>query len=294
MIVHNPCNKHTRRQREYNLFWDELTDALKQKYSVTENRYCENVHDGITICINGKDIKIFECEYMIEYKDLFYVLSVADNLTGCILQENSKLKKVLISQFIDYQIKHHVKNIEIYSPWIYFKYSCIDLDVCYTNKISKMYFNGTKGSRPILNHFDKFLLECPDIKSQEEYFKEIVNYKVALSIGGVGELCYRDIECMALGVPLLRFQYQTSLFVPLIPNYHYISVNFDYTLPTENNIYKDRLGTRIHAKQLEDRFKEVVKDSEFLKFIAKNARQYYDDYLSPKVRVKHTLELLEL
>ena len=114
------------------------------------------------------------------------------------------------------------------------------------------------------------MLYCPDnTVSQEEYFKEIVQYKVALSIAGVGELCYRDIECMILGVPLLRFQYQSSLYEPLIPNYHYISVDYDKTIPQHNGVYTDRLGEKVHAKQLEQRFKEVAKDDAFLKFIAK-------------------------
>ena len=41
VTVHNPCNEHTRYFRDYNLFWDELTDELKTKYDVTENRYNE-------------------------------------------------------------------------------------------------------------------------------------------------------------------------------------------------------------------------------------------------------------
>ena len=30
--IHNPCNEQTRYYRNYNLFWDELTDKLKEKY----------------------------------------------------------------------------------------------------------------------------------------------------------------------------------------------------------------------------------------------------------------------
>ena len=30
MIIHNPCNEETRYYRNYNLFWDELTEALKK------------------------------------------------------------------------------------------------------------------------------------------------------------------------------------------------------------------------------------------------------------------------
>jgi hypothetical protein len=41
IIIHNPCNEHTRYYRNYNLFWDELTDKLKTKFIVKENRYYE-------------------------------------------------------------------------------------------------------------------------------------------------------------------------------------------------------------------------------------------------------------
>ena len=296
MIIHNPCNEYTKRYRNYNLFWDELTNALKNKYTVTENRSFEKAHQGVMITISGKEIRILDCEYIIEYEDSIYVMSISDDLNACILQDNPKIKKVLVSQFIDYKMKHHVQNINLYSPWIYFQQTCIDLEPYVSKegyKIPKLYFRGTKSYRPILNHFDTFILYCPDYTvTQEEYLKEIVQYKVALSIAGTGEICYRDIECMILGIPFLRFQYQSSLYEPLIPNYHYISVDYDKTIPQHNGVHTDRLGEKVHAKQLEKRFIEVVKDENFLKFIAKNARDYYDTYLSPSVRVNKTLELL--
>ena len=125
MIIHNPCNEYTRRYRNYNLFWDELTDALKQKYTVTENRYFEKATQGVMIPIDGKEIRVLECEYVIECEDSIYILSICDDLNACILQKSPKVKKVLISQFIDYQIKHHVENMNLYSPWIYFQQSCL-------------------------------------------------------------------------------------------------------------------------------------------------------------------------
>jgi hypothetical protein len=31
LLIHNPCNEITRRYRDYNLFWDDLTEELKKK-----------------------------------------------------------------------------------------------------------------------------------------------------------------------------------------------------------------------------------------------------------------------
>lgn len=309
--IHNPCNKHTKYYRNYNLFWDELTDKLKEKYNVTENRYFENAHkerfnvnfDSLT---NPEGLLLMECEYVIENMDNgdFYVLSVADDLSYGMLSEqsNPKLKKVLISQFIEDKVKHHVSdNYDKYYPWIYFPSNLTDLESYYkkrlekTEFIDKLCFWGTTSERPILKHFDNSILDGPNyIGDSQKYFENLINYSVALSIAGVGELCYRDIECMALGIPLIRFEYQTKLYEPLIPNYHYISIPYDDTIPKHNDVHTDRLGDETHSKQIEDRFKEIIFDKEFLQFISNNSRKYYEDSLSSSSRINKTLEILGL
>jgi hypothetical protein len=309
--VHNPCNEHTRYYRNYNLFWDQLTDKLKEKYEVIENRYFEMANsDRFTVkfdsLTNESGLLLMECEYVIENLDNgeFYILSVSDILTQSVLVErsNPKLKKVLFSQFVDYEMKLHTfEDYEKYSPWIYFQSNLADLDYYYekrkekTEFIDKLCFWGTTSERPILKHFNSDILEGPEyIGDSDKYFSNLINYSVALSISGVGQLCYRDIECLALGVPLLKFEFQASLHEPLIPNYHYISVDYDYTIPKHNDVHTDRLGDGRHSKQLENRFKEVINDKEFLNFISNNARKYYEEHLHSSSRVDNTLKLLEL
>ena len=309
--IHNPCNEQTRYYRNYNLFWDELTNKLKETHTIIENRYFENAHkerfnvnfDSLT---NPQGLFLMECEYVIENMDNgdFYVLSVADDLSYGMLSEqsNPKLKKVLISQFIEDKVKHHVgDNYDKYSPWIYFPSNLTDLESYYkkrlekTEFIDKLCFWGTTSQRPILEHFDSSILVGPNyIGDSDKYFDNLINYSVALSIAGVGELCYRDIECMALGVPLIRFEYQTKLAEPLIPNYHYISIPYDNDIPSHNGTKTDRLGGYDQAKKIEQRFKEVISDKEFLSFISKNSRKYYEDNLSSDSRVTKTLNILNL
>jgi hypothetical protein len=93
---------------------------------------------------------------------------------------------------------------------------------------------------------------------------------------------------MAIGVPFIRFEYTTNLNPKLIPNYHYISID------RPSDLVIDRLGNETHAAMIEKRFLEVKDDKEFLSFISKNAKEYYDTYLSRYNNVKHTLNLLEL
>jgi hypothetical protein len=308
IIVHNPCNEHTRYYRNYNLFWDELTEELKKKYEVTENRYYEFANQQ-RFKVNLKNqtscddcFLLLECEYVIEFEDTgeIYIMSVSDDLTHAILNErqNPLLKKVLISQFSREKIKSHVgdEHINKYSPWIYFPCTIDDLEFFYEKRksiskfINKMYFRGTSISdRPIVTYFnDEYLNGYTPIGGPNTYFEDLIKYKIGLSIAGRGELCYRDIEYMALGIPMIRFNYISELNPNLIPNYHYIAVDRPDDLPI------DRLGNGNHSKLIEKRFLEVKYNNDFLEFISNNSRQYYLENLSRENRVKHTIKLLEL
>lgn len=306
VILHNPCNEHTRYYRNYNLFWDDLTDKLKKRYDVTENRYFEfansqrfkvNLKKG-----TSNDFLLMECEYVIEFEDSgdFYVLSVSDDFSHAVLNEQSNphLKKVLFSQFHRNSVNAHVReeNLDKYSPWIYFPSGIDDLN-CYfekrqsiSNYQDKMFFRGTSlEDRSILKHIDRnYLQGINTIGGWEPYFNDLINHKVGLSVAGRGEICYRDIEYMAVGVPFIRFEYTSDLNPNLIPNYHYVSVN------RPNDLIKDRLGNESHAKMIVDRFLEVKDDEDFLNFISNNAKLYYETYLKRYNNVLHTLKLLNL
>jgi hypothetical protein len=304
IIVHNPCNENTRYYRNYNLFWDKLTDELKKRFVVVENRFFEfaNSHQ-FPIKLkkgNSKYFVLHECEYVIEFDDTgeFYVLSVSDRLSTAILNEHNNpfLKKVLLSQFNYNYLKQHVgDSIEKYSPWIYFPQDVFDYEMFYEKRetfksyIDKMCFRGTVSERPITQFFDKKYVE--GFQPVPNYFDDIIKYKIGLSVAGVGELCYRDIEYMCLGIPFLRFEYLSELNPKLIPNYHYISVDRPDDIPRHNGLSTDRLGLEKHAKLIEKKFLNVKDDLEFLKFITKNARQYYTTYLNGN-NVNHTLKLL--
>jgi hypothetical protein len=129
------------------------------------------------------------------------------------------------------------------------------------------------------------------LMSIENYLKQAIEYKVGLSISSNAELCYRDIEYMAIGLPMLRLEYFTPLDPPLIPDYHYISI------PRGNficNARQDRIGGDEYIEAYKKRFFEVKDDKEFLNFITKNAKEYYDAYCSPQNRIVHLVDRLEL
>lgn len=301
--VHNPRSMDVRYFRNYELFWDRLTDRLRRSFDVDENRPLNATSLGMAAPLKAAlhgPLSLRECEYVIENldNDEFVIMSLCDVSSHGMFNEhaNPKLRRVLVAQYWPRMIRDDAKeDVSKYYPWIYFPMDARDLDLWYYrrkwilpgNLINKLYFRGGVYDRPILAHFDKGVLEGPQaLGTTDEYFDDVIKYRVGLSIGGKGEVCYRDIEYMAMGIPMLRFTYTTPLSPILRPDYHYIAV------PRPADLYRDREGGPEHARMLMDRFQQVRTNRDFLASIAANARQYYLDYLAPYAAVEHTLRLL--
>lgn len=303
--VHNPCNSYTKHNRFYNDFWDEFTIHLKKYFMVEENRQYEFAH-STRFRVNYRygttqGYEILECEYAIEnlQNGEIVMMSVSDNITSGAINErhNPKFKKVLISQYLLSEIEAHVgEYLYKYHPWTYFQALNFDLEPYYLKRLledpidDRLYFRGTSiDDRTILEHIDKNLItpyhRTIDMPS---YFNEMIKHKIALSVDGRGEFCYRDIECFAVGVPIIRFEYVSKMHDPLIPNYHYISI----PRPIDMKLY--RLGNENHAKMLIERYYEVLNNKDFLKYIVENARKYYLKNCTMPNIIKNTHELLNL
>lgn len=125
----------------------------------------------------------------------------------------------------------------------------------------------------------------------KEYMELAIQYKIGLSIGAGYEICHRDIEYMAIGLPMLRLEY-TNIYNPqLIPNYHYISIDRE-GFAFDSNM--DNAGGENYIEAYVKKFNEVKDNHEFLGFISANANQYYKNYCSPENRLKTILNQLEL
>ena len=302
--VHNPCNSHTRYYRNYNLFWDKFTDYLKEYFVVEENRYFEDAHSSrFKVELQkgqSSEFLLLECEYVIENLDNgeFVIMSVADDLTHAILNEkdNPFLKKVLISQFDPTKISQHIgKHMYKYSPWTYFQAGLDDIEEYYTKRClikdfeNKIYFKGTSlEDRSILNYIDKSIITDFTPIPQPTYFNDLISHKLALSVDGRGEFCYRDVECFGVGIPILRFEYLSIFNQPLVPNYHYISI------PRPSDMVLYRSGKQDHAELIKNRYFEVIEDVEFLNFISDNARKYYSENFELNSKLSNTFNILNL
>jgi hypothetical protein len=108
----------------------------------------------------------------------------------------------------------------------------------------------------------------------DDYIKQAASYKAVLSLGGgggfhCGDICFRDIEMLGLGIPLLRPKYLVELRDPLIPNVHYISVETEY-----DKLFK-YANPKTLGNSIAKRFEEVKDNQELLDQISTNAREWY-------------------
>jgi hypothetical protein len=305
IIVHTPQNEHSWNYRYYNIFFKNFIEYLKKKFIVEEDTYFDKANVSYyPVELLNKDTSSYmlECEMIIENKDTseFVVLSVSDDLTGAILNHHSNpyCKKIIYSQYDEQKLINHIgiQNLKKYSPWIYFPSNLYDINSIrderngLTNFIDKFYFRGTSmDDRVILKHFDNNFFEGGlPIGGFETYARNLINYKIALSISGRGEFCYRDVENFGLGVPIIRFEYVNKMYIPLIPDFHYISID------RPDDMTLDRMGNSNHAQLIIDKFLKIKDNHDFLKFISNNARKYYDDYLTMDNSIELTYQILKL
>jgi hypothetical protein len=304
IIVYNPCNEKTRYFRNYNFFWDSFTHYLKQYFEVEENRYFEGAdRERWQVQLKNSisnNFLLLECEYVVENADTgeFHVMSVSDDFSHASLNEKSNpfCKSVLLSQFNPSKVKSHTGEYYFkYKPWIYFQSLFDNLDMFYhkrqhiKEKSNTLFFKGTSiQDRSFLSHLDKNYVSDFSPTNPNDYFNQLIAHKLAISIDGRGEFCYRDVECFGCGVPIIRYEYESILNEPLIPNYHYISI----PRPQDMTLY--RTGTKEHADKFMEKYFEVINNDRLLAFISKNAREYYEKNLSLKPSLDKTFEILKL
>lgn len=316
IIVHNPTNFTTKKYRYYNIFFDVFVKHLRKKFDILENRYyiyanMDRFPVKFIADFNNQNEThstiMQECEMILENYDTkeLKILSVSDSITDASvgLYNNDRFKpyisKILISQFNRQTILDctYSKVLDpVFNPWIYFPSNLYNFKKYYDQRkiqkqlIDKMYFRGSGlEHRPIIKYLNnKIFHGGQTIGSFDTYAREAITYKVGLSCAGSAQFCYRDIEYMAMGIPMIRFEYSNEMDPPLIPNFHYISVKPKLQTHEEHVVGPDL------AFELESRYLEVKNDTEFLHFISKNAKEYYDSYIHNNNGIRHTYKLLNL
>lgn len=130
--------------------------------------------------------------------------------------------------------------------------------------------------RKFLNADDRF-----DVKNTSdgeylhysEYIKHLNNYAINMSLNGAGQICFRDMEILGLGTALFRPKLSVDFHNPLIPDYHYISVDYD-SIKGVQPIHK---FYQLLSDLMIERWNEVKDDRDYINEVAKNGKEWFDN-----------------
>lgn len=125
----------------------------------------------------------------------------------------------------------------------------------------------------------------------DEYLRDLSQYRAALSLPGGTEVCNRDVECFAIGVPVIRPLLTVNYPDPLLPNYHYIPCYDTYKYYEG---YPVVLNSQAFQESLSDCWNRVKHNDEYLNFISYNAREWYSRNCSLSNNTDYVLSTLNL
>lgn len=253
------------------------------------------------VLVNEIECTVWDCELIIHEPELDIVrgICLADapyKMIDFFIERNNEKDVLLVAQFQDNIISQKPISFKII-PTVYTRMSPnVCLDTFYSRRLQlskyedKFVFRGNvdsaaRGSADLLVNYDEFAGH--NHINMIDYYNEIINYKVGLSIPGVGEKCHRDVEYMAIGLPIMKFEYTSTWNPILIPNYHYISID-----RIDEYYEHERIGGQEYVELYLQKFNVVKNNTEFLEFISKNAREYYQTNLHPISRVNSIIKEL--
>ena len=288
-------------------------------YNKDGNTFSGHINTLKNVGTFGKNPPLSDVDCVIENLQTgdLKVLSVGEYFSNFVSHyaKSKVCSKVLLSHFnwhnLYYWMKREGATNEMYKvkPWIFLPYAEFDY-LHYRNKKetsnelnNKMYWQGSGVDdyrqcvrfleqdgylQPItpMNH-DIYLEKMSMSKIGMSYYQKMDRYRTPFDYPG--EFCYREIEYMSIGLPFIRIEYKDSVHDPLLPNVHYISIPRDVA-----NVEFEKNGERGIADLYIQRYNEVINDEEFLLYISKNQKEWFDrNVLSPN-REKLTFDLLEI
>lgn len=254
MVIQNPENL------KYLLvsYWDKLDNFRHTNWDV------ENCVEILTsIGLHSDDV--FYKKMDIEYTPTSFV--------GSTLQNEQRIEQ-LYKERMSKNVNERINNLDQYGR-------------IYPEKLT---FRGfTYLFRDYIRMDDRYIVNS-DKLDDLPYLQELDSYALNFSPNGAGEICFRDFEILGLGGALFRQKLVVDFHNKLIPNYHYISVDFDdIPTDTDNYTYWKKLADRIH-----ERFVEVKDDYDFIDYVAKNGRKWYEENGTADKNAEIIVNLLDL
>jgi hypothetical protein len=123
------------------------------------------------------------------------------------------------------------------------------------------------------------------------YLQELSQYRCDVSLPGRTEVCNRDIECFAVGVPVIRPYLNIDYPDPLIPNYHYISCYDSCKYWDGNPFYLDYKEIGLYIVS----YWHNIKDNfDYLNFVSNNARAWFIKNCTIKNNISYVLSQIDM
>lgn len=158
-------------------------------------------------------------------------------------------------------------------------------DLAYRNVINILYNDGYLDPNSV--RFDLYLTQLAKQGIAVSHYMDLDRFTAANKYPG--EMCYRDIEMMAIGVPFIRVEYKSEVMGGFKPDYHYISIPREDAVVAHNKHQHRGVADLIIQK-----FNEIKNDQGFLDFISTNQRKWYDEYMRWPVSAVKTMQLLKM
>jgi hypothetical protein len=112
---------------------------------------------------------------------------------------------------------------------------------------------------------NRFDIKCERI-GEIEFMEEMNQHAINIDLNCIGGVSDRTVNAMALGTALIRTKLPIEYHNPLIPNYHFAQVDCD-----------DLSDYPRLADAFIDKYEELKKSPEYVKFLSENGRKYYEE-----------------
>jgi len=305
--------------KKFDEYLRKYFDVDVVNYNVDGKTFSGKINLQSNIVGFGKTPSISDVECILENLETndIKVLSFTEffNHYVCHFVKSENCSKVLLAHF-NWNHRFHwverersVQNIDKVRPWIFLTFKDFDCDLYrekrkqITSLQDKLFYlgSGIDGYRKTVLEVESqgFLQQTGNFEFND-YLEKLITSKIGLShymdldkytnpFEFPGEMCYRDIEYMSVGLPFIRIEYKDSLHDPLIANQHYISI------PREDAyIVYERKKEKGVADLYIKKYLEIKNNETFLNFISQNQIKWFDKNIKSPNKEKLTFDLLEL
>ena len=215
--------------------------------------------------------------------------------------------KLVETDNIDTHLPNNIKDI--YRPFFYNTHS-MGHDTLYTNIFQQRDIKKTKPHIYFRGHmwdFRKRLISQLKKDSNMfivdrntgndnnlthvQYMQDMSEYRCSLGLPGGTEICQRDIESFAVGIPVIRPHLDIIYPDPLISNYHYINCYYSCKYWEGHATY---INPADFQKQVLYYWDKIKDNFEYLEFVSTNARNWYVRNCTLNTNIKYLLKTIDL